>query len=102
MKQLLKKVLKVNTLADYQNEQKKLQLASMSDFERVIFVLSSCRLEEQIRIAENYFDAFKNKWDRINAEVMAYNTLIFNKERERVVNELPKAQERVGLLPILV
>jgi hypothetical protein len=102
MTTLLKKLLKVTTLEDYQREQKKLQLESMQDFERVICVLSSCRLEEQVKIAENYFDVFKSKWNKINTEVMTYNTLIFNKEKERIVRELPKVEECVGLLPILV
>lgn len=61
---------------------------SVNDFERVIYTLSSSIHEAHIKTAENMFVAFKTKWNTLPRQIMEYNDVIFNREREKVFAKL--------------
>jgi hypothetical protein len=61
---------------------------SVNDFERVIYTLGSSIHEAHIKTAENMFVAFKTKWGVLPRQIMEYNEVIFNREREKVFNKL--------------
>lgn len=104
MVNLLQRVLGVTYNAQWEEKKVRLQKESMKDFERVIHILSSCVHEAHIAIADNCFNVFKDKWQQeLSKEVMDYNTLIFNRERQRLLDnfaELNCSTEKnsVGLL----
>jgi hypothetical protein len=85
-------------LDEYLREKENNQILSIKDFERVIHILSSSIHEAHIETAEKCFEVFKNKWNGLSSEIMSYNTLIFENEREKVLNRLPRVEESVRLL----
>lgn len=93
MTNLLHRMLGIPDQEKLEQEKIETQLESMKDFERVVHILSSCVHEAHIEIADNCFDVFKNKWQNISKEVMDYNYLIYRKERERLLANLPELGE---------
>ena len=65
-----------------------LQEESVKDFERVIITLSSAVHEAHIETAENMFVAFKNKWSALPRTIIEYNDVIFNRERQKIMDRL--------------
>lgn len=65
-----------------------MQSESVADFERVIYTLSSSIHEAHIETAVNMFSAFKNKWGVLPKSIMEYNEVIFNREKQKVLNTL--------------
>ena len=65
-----------------------IQTDSVADFERVIHTLSSSIHEAHIQTAENMFVAFKNKWGVLPRNIMEYNEVIFNREKDKIYNTL--------------
>jgi hypothetical protein len=85
-------------MEQYLQEKEDTQITSIKDFERVIHILSSSIHEGHIATADQCFEVYKNKWKGLSTEIMSYNTLIFQNERENVLNRFPKIEERVELL----
>ena len=85
-------------MEEYLREKENAQISSIRDFERVIHILSSSVHEAHIQTAEKCFEVFKNKWNGLSSEIMSYNTLIFENEREKVLQRLPRINESVRLL----
>ena len=65
-----------------------MEAGSVADFERVIYTLSSSVHEAHIKTAENMFVAFKTKWAMLPMQIMEYNEVIFNREKDKVLNKL--------------
>jgi hypothetical protein len=85
-------------LEQYLQEKEQAQMSSIRDFERVIHILSSSVHEYHIQTAEKCFEVFKNKWNGLSLEIMSYNALIFENERNKVLARLPRVEESVRLL----
>lgn len=86
------------SLEEYIEQKEITQMSSIKDFERVIHILSSSVHEAHIETAERCFSVFKNKWNGLSSEIMSYNALIFENERNKVLNRLPKMEGSITLL----
>jgi CDP-diacylglycerol pyrophosphatase len=102
MSNILRKLAGIPDQDQLEEQKINTQLESMKDFERVIHILSSCVHEAHIEVADNCFQVFKHKWQRLSKEVMDYNYLIYRKERERLLENLKRLdslmEERSGEL----
>lgn len=85
-------------MEEYLQQKEQAQMSSIRDFERVIHILSSSVHEAHIQTAEKCFEVFKNKWNGLSSEIMSYNALIFENEKNKVLDRLPKIKESVRLL----
>jgi len=94
----IRKKLGYVSLEQYLQEKEDTQMTSIKDFERVIHILSSSIHEGHIATAEKCFEVFKNKWNGLSSEIMSYNALIFENERNKVLSRLPRVEESVRLL----
>lgn len=86
------------SMEDYLQQKEQTQMSSIRDFERVIHILSSSVHEAHIETAEKCFEVFKNKWNGLSSEIMSYNALIFESEKNKVLARLPRIEESVRLL----
>lgn len=87
LEKLLRKWLNTPTDEEVREMHLKMQSDSVHDFERVIYTLSSSIHEAHIETAEKMFSAFKVKWGDLPRGIMEYNDVIFNRERQKVLDK---------------